>query len=94
MARKQVISKDVKEIKQILEEDNAIIGADRTLKMLKQGRINKVFMASNCPEDLRKDLEKYSKFADVELVKLKQDNEQLGTICKKQHFISVLSQGA
>ena len=57
----------------------------------KMNELKKVYVSSNCPEDVLSDLEHYAKIHGVELVKLKENNEELGIICKKPFPISVLS---
>ncbi|MEM3126768.1 MAG: ribosomal L7Ae/L30e/S12e/Gadd45 family protein, partial [Candidatus Woesearchaeota archaeon] len=68
----------------------AIIGTDRVLKGLRQNSLKKVFVASNCPQRLSKDIDYYAGLNKVEVIKLIQQNEELGTICKKPFSISVL----
>ena len=90
MAKKQTLNVHIKEIREALKKDIVIIGKERTLKALKLGKLSKVYLASNCPKELRDDLIHYGKLANVELVDLEYDNEELGVFCKKQYFISVL----
>lgn len=94
MAKKQEISEQVKAIRKALEDNTAIVGAERTIKLLKQGKVKQVFLAMNCAPETKADIEKYAKLADVPIEKLKYANDELGTLCKRQHFISVLSIGA
>ncbi len=94
MARKTVLSEHIKEIRKALEDNKAIIGTDETLKSLRAGKIAKVFVASTCTPEMLADLEKYCALANVPLIQLKYANDELGTLCKKQHYISVLSIGA
>ena len=81
----------ISEIKKALKEGKAIIGTERTLKNLKLGKVSKIFLTSNCPEDVEEDVKYYSKLAKVEVVKLKQPNDELGALCKKPFSVSVLS---
>jgi len=81
----------ISEIKKALKEGKAIIGTERTLKNLKLGKVSKIYLTSNCPEDVEEDVKYYSKLAKVEVVKLKQPNDELGAICKKPFSVSVLS---
>lgn len=81
----------ISEIKKALKEGKAIIGTERTLKDLKLGKVSKIYLTSNCPEDVEEDVKYYSKLAKVEVVKLKQPNDELGALCKKPFSVSVLS---
>ncbi|MBD3309681.1 50S ribosomal protein L30 [Candidatus Woesearchaeota archaeon] len=89
MAKK--ITKDVSaEIKGLLKEGKLVIGTSSVLKGLRSGRISRVFVSSNCPADVKEDIDNYSKLAGAEIVQLKYPNEELGDMCKKPFSISVL----
>lgn len=79
------------EIKKLVESKKAVIGTERAIKSLKLGKVEKVFLSSNCPKDVTEDIEYYSKIAKVPVIKLKYSNADLGVMCKKSHSISVLS---
>lgn len=83
--------KDISEIRKILKQKNIVIGTERTLKNLKLGKIKKIYLSSNCSEKISKDVDYYSKFNNIPIVKLKYPNDELGVLCKKPFFISVLS---
>lgn len=70
-----------------LKEDKIIFGTDKTLKNLKLGKTKRVFLASNCPKDVREGIKKY----DVEVVELKESSDEVALICKRPHSIIVLS---
>ncbi|MEK6868312.1 MAG: 50S ribosomal protein L30e [Nanoarchaeota archaeon] len=78
------------DLKKLLKTDKVVLGTQRTLKLLKVGSVTHVFLSNNCPEDIKKDIEYYAKFADVPVVYLKQPNDELGTLCKKPYAVSVL----
>ena len=82
--------KDIDEIKKLLKTDKIVIGTEKTLKNLKQGKLAKVFLSSNCSESAEKDLTYYVKLANAKVVKLDIPNDELGVLCKKQFSISVL----
>lgn len=75
------------ELRKVLKEKKVIYGTKVTLKNLKRGNVNKVFLASNCPEDVKKEIKSY----DVDVIELKIPNDELALICKRSHPISVLS---
>ena len=90
--RKKKESEDpLLEIKKNLKAKNIIIGSERTIKNLKLGRIKKVFLSSNCPENVKKDIRYYSKISKFEIIELNKRNDELGDILKKPFLISVLS---
>lgn len=80
----------MKELKQALKEKKVIIGAGRVLRMLKNEKLTHVYLAKNCPDNIREDVKHYAKLFNVKVVELGESNEELGVICKKSFFISVL----
>tara|TARA_Y100000294_G_C8327790_1_gene245400 strand:+ start:191 stop:481 length:291 start_codon:yes stop_codon:yes gene_type:complete len=91
MAKKTTINKNLEEIRNALKKNELIIGTDRTIKMLKLGKTAKVFVTSNCSEQIITDLEHYTKLSKAELVHIDYPNKELGVFCKKQYSISVVS---
>ncbi|MCF7866182.1 ribosomal L7Ae/L30e/S12e/Gadd45 family protein [Candidatus Woesearchaeota archaeon] len=79
------------EIRKLLENENLIIGTERTLKALRKGELQKIWVVSNPNPTTQKDIEHYKKITGVEVETLKENNEELGILCKKQHSISVIS---
>ncbi len=79
----------IEELKKALKEEKLIYGRDETLKKIKSGKINEVFISSNCPKELRQDIIYYSKLANVKVSELDVPNDELGIICKKPFSISV-----
>ncbi len=80
----------VTEIKKLIKEDKLVIGADETLKGLRTGRFEKIFLAGNCPEDLKGDIEHFASLGEVEVVDTGIQNTELGDICKKPFAIAVM----
>lgn len=91
MAKKKTVEPEIEEIKKGLADKKAIIGTDRTMKALRAGNLTKIFLTSNVPEEVKMDITTYSNIGNVEVVDLKQTNEELGIICRKPFFVSVLS---
>jgi len=77
-------------LQKLLKENKSIIGANQVMKNLKLGKLKEIYMASNCPKHLSEDLRHYSKLYSVKINELKENNEQLGVVCKKHFSISVL----
>ncbi|MEM4637995.1 MAG: ribosomal L7Ae/L30e/S12e/Gadd45 family protein [Candidatus Woesearchaeota archaeon] len=78
------------EIRKNLTTKKLIIGSDETLKNIRKGKIVKVYVASNCSDEILRDLKKYSKISGFEVLETKIPNEELGAVCKKPFNISVL----
>jgi len=90
MTKKQTTDKKILEIRKLMKTDKAVVGTERTLKLLKLGKIEKVYVTVNCPENVKNDLDYYNKISKFSIVNLKYPNEELGTICKKLFSISIL----
>jgi len=80
----------VKEIRESLQKKQAIIGKDKVIKGLKTGKVKKIFLSSNCSENMSKHIRRYSELSDVEVVDIKQTNVELGVLCKKPFSISTI----
>lgn len=92
MARKKAesISKDVIDIRKLIEDKKLIIGTEIVIKKLKSGKISKVFLTTNCPKEVKEDIERYSSIAKAEVAQLDIPNDELGIICKKPFSISIV----
>lgn len=86
MVKKQTLS----DIKKDLKTRKIIIGTKVVMKNLNLNKLEKIYIASNCNENSKKELEYYSKLLKIPVIKLKQPNDELGVICKKQYSISML----
>jgi ribosomal protein L30E len=90
MAKKKEIGEDIKELKNKLQEGKAIIGTESVIKKLKTDKLNKIYMTNNCSPKIKEDIDYYAKLANVTIISLNMDNEELGVLCKKNYFISVI----
>ena len=81
----------MKELSDALKSKKIIIGADRTLKLLRNDKIENVFIANNCSKEIKEDIEHYAKLNKVKIIEVDMNNEEMGAFCKKPFFISVLS---
>ena len=79
------------ELREALKKEKMNFGAGSTIKSLKNGKVKTVFISSNCPENIKKDVEHYCKISKAKLIKLKQPNDEIALICKKNFPVSVVS---
>ncbi len=79
-----------KDIKDSIKTEKVILGTEQTLKLIKQGKIKKVFVSSNCPKDISSDLERYTKVDKFELILTDASNKELGIFAKKPFSISII----
>lgn len=79
-----------KDLKDILKESTLTLGTERTIKAIKQGKAKEVFLASNCPETTKKEINYLAKIGSIKVIELKEANDEIGVICKKPFSITVL----
>ena len=70
-----------------IEQSKPIFGFRRAIKNIKLGKTKTVFLAGNCPKEFMDGVKSYN----VEVIQLKEDNTEIALICKRPHFISVIS---
>ena len=84
------MNNDIDEIKKLLKTDKLVIGTEETLKRLKTTKLENVYIAKNCPADVKADITHYTELAGVKLILLDIPNDELGDLCKKSFSISVI----
>ena len=89
MAKKET-NEEIKLLKNKVQENKAVIGTDRVIKELREKKLSKVFLSSNCPDKVKSDIQHYAALVNVPVIQLDANNEEMGVICKKEFFISVL----
>jgi len=80
----------MEEIRKLLGSEKLILGKERTLKELRKGNLQKVFIASNLDDQTKKDLEYYQEINNFELINSNMTNEELGTLCRKPFSVAVI----
>jgi large subunit ribosomal protein L30e len=80
----------VTELKKLVKEGKLVIGGDEVMKGLRTGTFAKVYLAANCPEQLKADITHYASLSGAEVVDTGIQNEELGDICKKPFAIAVM----
>ena len=78
------------ELKKLLMAKRLVLGAEATIKALRKGGVQKVFIASNCSTLVRSDVETLCKVSGAECVSLAQGTDEIGVMCKKPFAISVI----
>lgn len=79
------------ELKDILREKNVVFGTNETLDGLKNGKVKKVLLASNCPKAVRETIAHYAKLANAVIIELDVPDKEIGLLSRKPFGISVLS---
>jgi large subunit ribosomal protein L30e len=80
----------MKEIREAVQKGHAVLGTEETIKLLRRGKVKKIFLCSNVSVQSKETIERYSKLKKVEVVSVEMTNEELGTLCKKPFAISVI----
>jgi large subunit ribosomal protein L30e len=79
------------EIKAALAKDSILTGTRSVVKALKAGKVKTAVIASNAPEEVRKDLEHYAKVSGVPLHTFNGTGKQLGVFLGKPFPIAALA---
>ncbi|MAG38858.1 hypothetical protein CMO90_02110 [Candidatus Woesearchaeota archaeon] len=78
------------DIKKLLDNKKLLIGADRVLKNMRINKIEKVFVSSNCRDDILNDIKHFASINDASVEELTIPNDEMGAICKKTFSVSVI----
>jgi len=79
------------DLRKALEEKKVILGSRRSIKYLKLGKVKTIMLASNCPEETKKDVEHYTKLTGIKLENFDGTAKQLGVACGKPFSITTLA---
>lgn len=88
--QKQVVDDIAEMLKAKAQKKEVIVGLATVVKGLQQGKLVKVFLASNSPAKMKEDLVRYATLAHIPVHELSQNNEELGVLCKKNFMVSVV----
>jgi large subunit ribosomal protein L30e len=66
-------------------------GTDSAMQNAKTGKGKLIVLASNCPQNLREDIEYYSKLSEMPLITFKGSSLDLASVCEKPFSISALT---
>ncbi len=80
----------MKTLKDAVKNQKLIFGAKQTIKKIKTGELKQIFIARDCPEDIREDVLRFAKMAGVEVSEEQITSQEIGSICKKAFSINVL----
>jgi len=68
-----------------------LFGANNAIKNAKVGKAKLIIVASNCPQEIRKDIEYYCGLSDVPIVIYNGTSIDLGAVCGKPFMVSALT---
>tara|TARA_Y100000310_G_scaffold341087_1_gene439048 strand:- start:1649 stop:1897 length:249 start_codon:yes stop_codon:yes gene_type:complete len=80
----------MKELKDAVKDKQLIFGTKQTLKLVKLGKAKVVFVATDCPAEVREDILKFANLAGTKVLETDITSQEVGSICKKAFSINVL----
>jgi large subunit ribosomal protein L30e len=66
-------------------------GTNASLQSAKIGKAKMIVLASNCPKDIKEDIEHYSKISGIPVIAYKGASMDLAEVCKKPFIVSALT---
>jgi large subunit ribosomal protein L30e len=91
IVEEQQSEKEYPVIKKAMKDKSLVIGTERSLAMLKTGKLKEVLVTKNCPKEMKEDIAHYAKLSSTKVTDLDINNDELGAVCKKPFAISVAS---
>ncbi|MBR9679512.1 MAG: 50S ribosomal protein L30e [Candidatus Altiarchaeota archaeon] len=77
-----------KELRNAVKEKKAVLGIDKTVKLLKKGQGKLLILASNCPKT--EEIKYYSELTNIQTIEFEGDSIELGALAKKPFRVSVI----
>ena len=90
MAKKE-IQEEIVRIKKAIEENKEVIGTKQVKSGLMNNELKEVIISSNCPVDVKEDLQRVADINGTLLTVIEQANDELGVVCKKPYSIAVMA---
>jgi len=87
MAEKTLTEK----IKEAMSAKKIMLGGKISIKHLKLKELKSVIISNNCPEGMKKDINRYAELAVIKVEVFDGTSKQLGIVCGKPFPIAVLS---
>lgn len=82
---------DLSQLRKLVGSKRLVYGTEQTLKGLKHGKMEMVFLSTNVSKNLKEDVEHYAKISkDVKVVSTGLPSDELGILVKKSFAISIL----
>jgi len=79
------------ELKRLLAQDKLVFGAEETIKLVRQKKVQKVLLTSNVNPSVREEVERLCKIQGIECANIAQRSDEIGAICKKPFAISIVA---
>ncbi len=80
-----------KAIRMAVRTGKVILGSKRTIQLIKQGKAKLAIIASNCPDQIKNDLEYYCKLSNIPIYVYDGTSWDLGAVCGKPFMVAVMA---
>jgi len=80
-----------RELKTAIRTGKVILGSKSTIKTLKLGKSKMIIIASNCPIEIREDIEYYCKLSSTPYYIYPGNSWELGALCGKPFMVAAFS---
>jgi large subunit ribosomal protein L30e len=80
-----------KAIASVVKTGKVSFGTNVAVQSAKTGKAKMIVLASNCPKDIKEDIENYSKLSGIPVISYKGASMDLAQVCKKPFIISALT---
>lgn len=76
-------------VRDAVESNRIVLGTESAANKLKLGKLEAVVVASNCPENVRNDLEHNAKVSGTKVLSFDGKSSDLGALCRKPFTVIV-----
>jgi large subunit ribosomal protein L30e len=80
-----------KALMSVVKTGKVSFGTNSALQSAKTGKAKMIVLASNCPKDIKEQIEYYGRISKVPVMTYKGTSIDLATVCNKLFIISALS---
>lgn len=87
---KKIVEGIVSEFKKLLADDRLVLGGERTLKLLRDKKVERVFFASDVSDIFKERIVHQCDVLGVPFESLSKSAEEVGVICRKPFRIAVV----
>jgi len=87
---KRTVEGIVSELKKLLTDEKLVLGTERTLKLLRENKLEKVYLASTCDPEAKERVDHLAKVNNVPVEVLTKSADEIGVICRRPFAVSVV----
>ncbi|OIO41803.1 hypothetical protein CO154_00445 [Candidatus Pacearchaeota archaeon CG_4_9_14_3_um_filter_31_7] len=78
------------ELKKELKESKTSYGIRESVRAIKKGKAEKIFISKNLPKEKEEEIENYCKVSKIPIVKIDASPEQIAEACKEEFNINII----